>query len=62
MFSDLDVQLKLVMMLMVTCKEKTKNIKKTHIRKKQDYSSLEKFYISRAAKVSILRIINICNS
>lgn len=58
---DLDFQLKFVMMLVVTYREK-KNITKTYIRKRQDYSPLEKFYTSRAAKIPILRIINIYNS
>lgn len=57
---DLDFQLKFVMML-VTYRGK-KNITKTYIRKRQDYSPLEKFYTSRAAKIPILRIINIYNS
>ena len=44
-------------------KEEGKNITKTHTRKKkhekQDYSPLEKFYTSKAAKIPILRIITI---
>ena len=52
---DLDFQLKFVMMLVVTYKGK--NITKTYTRKRQDYSPLEKFCTSRAAKIPILRII-----
>ena len=57
---DLDFWLKFVMMLVVTYKEK--NITKTYIWKRQDYSPLAKFYTSRAAKTPILRIINFYNS
>ena len=53
---DLDFQLKFVMMLVVTYREK-KNITKTYIRKRQDYSPLEKFYTSRAAKYLFLELL-----